>query len=220
MLLTNERHNGVVRRILLQCLFKVIVLERDVQAMGIYNVLHWQLVYQPFFICWNKSPAFILWGRHKCMPVQKWSLHCILKVCARSCKWKKGCSRISSNLSGSLKSHLCCTALLKMTEDRRASVDIREAVAVVAVDLRKTFVSICHPLLLTKLQAYGFTDNALELMTVYFWGRRKRVKIGGVYSQWRAISASVPPGSLFDPLLFTLYVSDLNYFVSNTSLRL
>ena len=55
-----------------------------------------------------------------------------------------------------------------MTEDRRASVDIREAVAVVAVDLRKTFVSVCHPLLLTKLQAYGFTDNALELMTVYF----------------------------------------------------
>ena len=40
MLLTNERHNRVVRRILLQCLFKVIVLKRDVQAVGIYNVLH------------------------------------------------------------------------------------------------------------------------------------------------------------------------------------
>ena len=160
----------------------------------------------------NKSPAFILWRKHKCTQVQKWSLHCILKVCARSCKWKKGYSRLSSNLSGSLKSHLCCTALLKVTED---SLDIREA-----VDLRKTFGSICHPLLLAKLKAYGFTDNTLELVTVYFWGRRKRVIVNGVYSQWRAISASVPPGSLFDPLLFTLYVSDLNYFVSNTSLRL
>ena len=99
-----------------------------------------------------------------------------------------------------------------MTED---SLDIREA-----VDLRKTFGSICHPLLLAKLKAYGFTDNTLELVTVYFLGRRKRVIVNGVYSQWRAISASVPPGSLFDPLLFTLYVSDLNYFVSNTSLRL
>ena len=54
-----------------------------------------------------------------------------------------------------------------MTEDRRASLDIREAVAVVAVDLCKTFNSICHPVLLAKLKAYGFTDNALELMTVY-----------------------------------------------------
>ena len=49
-----------------------------------------------------------------------------------------------------------------MTEDRRASLDIREA-----VDLRKTFGSICHPLLLAKLKAYGSTHNALELVTVY-----------------------------------------------------
>ena len=54
-----------------------------------------------------------------------------------------------------------------MTEDRRASLDIREALAVVAVDLPKTFDSVCHPLLSAKLKAYGFTDNALELMTVY-----------------------------------------------------
>ena len=47
-----------------------------------------------------------------------------------------------------------------MTED---SLDIREA-----VDLRKTFGSIYHPLLLAKLKAYGFTDNTLEVVTVYF----------------------------------------------------
>ena len=32
-------------------MFKVIVLQRDVQAVGIYNVLHRQLVHQSFFIC-------------------------------------------------------------------------------------------------------------------------------------------------------------------------
>ena len=32
-------------------MFKVIVLQRDVQAVGIYNALHWQLVHQSFFIC-------------------------------------------------------------------------------------------------------------------------------------------------------------------------
>ena len=63
---------------------------------------------------------------------------------------------------GLSQTHLCCTALLKVTEDRRASLDIREA-----VDLPKTFDSVCHPLLLAKLKAYGFTDKALELMTVY-----------------------------------------------------
>ena len=35
----------------------------------------------------------------------------------------------------------------------------------VAVDSSKAFDSVCLPLLLAKLKAYGFTDDALELMT-------------------------------------------------------
>ena len=38
---------------------------------------------------------------------------------------------------------------------------------------------------------YGFTDDPLEVMTVHLLGRRQRVKLDGVYSQWRAISAGV-----------------------------
>ena len=45
------------------------------------------------------------------------------------------CDHLSQNLSGFLKNHLCCTALLKMTEDRRRSLDNREWAMAVAVDL-------------------------------------------------------------------------------------
>ena len=74
--------------------------------------------------------------------------------------------------------------------------------------------------MLAKLKAYGFTDDALELMTAYLLGRRQRVKLDGAYSQWRTIRSGVPQGSLLGPLLFNMYVNDLNYFVANTSLRL
>ena len=53
------------------------------------------------------------------------------------------------------------------TEDWRASLDRREAVAVVAVDSSKAFDSVCLPLLLAKLKAYGFTDDGLGLTTAY-----------------------------------------------------
>ena len=82
-------------------------------------------------------------------------------------------SRLSPNLSGYLKGHSCCTALLKMTEDWRASLDIREAVTVMAVDLTKAFDSVCHPLLLAKLKAYGFTDGLWNLPLLPF---RKKTK--------------------------------------------
>ena len=79
---------------------------------------------------------------------------------------------------------------------------------------------VCHPLLLAKLKVYGYTDDALELMTAYLLGRRRGVKLDGVYSPWRTITTGVPQGSLSGPLLFNMYINDLNYFISNMSLRL
>ena len=83
---------------------------------------------------------------------------------------------LSPNISGYLKGHSRCTALLKMTEDWRNSLDEREAVSAVAVDLSKAFDSVCHGLLLAKLRAYGFSKSAIELMSSYLCGRRQRVK--------------------------------------------
>ena len=114
--------------------------------------------------------------------------------------------RLPPNLSGFLKGHSCCTALLKLTEDWRAYLDRREAVAAVAIHLSKAF--------------HGFTHDALEIMTAYLIGRRQRVKLDGVHSAWRSIKTAVPQGSLLGPLLFNMYVNDLNYFITNTSLRL
>ena len=54
---------------------------------------------------------------------------------------------LSPNLSGYLTGHSCCTALLKMVEDWRLSLDNREAVATLAIDLSKAFDSVCHGLL-------------------------------------------------------------------------
>ena len=64
-----------------------------------------------------------------------------------------------------------------MTEDWRASLDIREAVTAVAVNLTKAFDSVRHPRLLAKLKAYGFTDGLWNLPLLIFLEEDKELKL-------------------------------------------
>ena len=128
--------------------------------------------------------------------------------------------KLSSSLSGSLKGHSCTTALLTMTEDWRMHLDEGKTVAVVAIDLSKAFDSLNHKLLIAKLKAYGFGPEALNLMRSYLFRRRQRVKIDGTYTRWRTVRADLPQGTLIGPLLFSMFMNDVNYFISRVSLRL
>ena len=67
-------------------------------------------------------------------------------------------------MSGFLRGHSWCSALLKLTDDWRQALDNEKDVAVVVINLSKAFDSICHNFLLAKLKAYGVYDSAIELI--------------------------------------------------------
>ena len=68
----------------------------------------------------------------------------------------------SNNMLRFLREHSCCSALLKLTHDWCQALDHKKVVAVIAIDVSKAFDSICHNLLLAKLEAYGVHDSAIS----------------------------------------------------------
>ena len=76
------------------------------------------------------------------------------------------------NMSGSLRGHSCCTALVKMVDDWRLALDSKKVSDSIAIDLSKAFDSICHNLLLTKLRVYGVDEEAFDFLHSYLSGRK------------------------------------------------
>ena len=82
------------------------------------------------------------------------------------------------------------------------------------MDLGKAFDTINHELLLVKLHAYGFSEQALLILSSYLSNRKQRVKINNTFSSWTDLIQGVPQGSVLGPLLFNIYLNDIYFFYS------
>ena len=83
----------------------------------------------------------------------------------------------------------------------------------ILMDLSKAFDTLNHELLITKLNAYGFSHDSLRLLYSYLSNRWQRTKINNTYSSWSEILLGIPQGSILGPLLFNIYLNDL-FFIN------
>ncbi len=73
---------------------------------------------------------------------------------------------------------------------------------------QKAFDTVNHSILLDKLSVMGFSSKVIAWLNSYLTGRVQRVEIDGVLSE-ETLVKNVPQGSVLSPLLFLLYINDM-----------
>ena len=121
-------------------------------------------------------------------------------------------------LRGFYKAHSTQHLLFRLLQKWQKEFDSGRFTDTILMDLSKAYDSLCHDLLIAKLEAYGLGNGSLNLLLDYLTFRKQRTKVGSAYSKWSKMRPGSPQESILGPILFNIFINNIFMIIEQSDI--